>query len=134
MSYTFVRSYRHRLPFEASNTWRVSDDTYESDPGGLRISISERDRVYVVVTFWVRRFARLRVSLVAVFVVFRNRLRKMPSPDDGLDVRVSFGKVVVSLGVNEFVTCDPNGNVCDAYITSVISTGHREVEHVEVPV
>ena len=53
---------------------------------------SERDRIYVVVTFRVRRFARGRGSLGIVFVVFRNRLRKTPSPDDGLDVRVSFGK------------------------------------------
>ena len=41
-------------------------------------------------------------------------------------------KVVVSLGVKDFVTCDLNGNVCDAYITSVVSIGRREVEDVEV--
>ena len=92
MRYTFVRSYRHRLPFEASNTSHVSDDTYESDPGGLRISSSARDRVYVVLTSRVRRFARVSESLGVVFVVFRNRLRNTPSPDDGLEVRVSFGK------------------------------------------
>ena len=98
MRYTFVRSYRHRLPFEASNTLRVSDGTYESDPGGVRISSSARDRVYVFVTFRVRRFARGRGSLGLVFVVFRNRLQKTPNPDDGLDVRVSFGNSLGNVG------------------------------------
>ena len=90
MRYTFVRSYRHRLPFEVSNTLRVSDDTYEFDPGGLRISSSELDRVYVVVTFRVRLFVRGRGLLGVVFVILRNRLRETLNLDDGLDVQVSF--------------------------------------------
>ena len=41
-------------------------------------------------------------------------------------------KVVTSLGVMGFVTCDLNGNVCDVNIKSVLSLVHREVEDVEV--
>ena len=92
MRYTFVRSYRYRLLFEDSNTLCVCDGTYESDPGVLRILSSARDRGYVVVTFRVRRFVRGRRSLGVAFGLLRNRLRKKPNLDDGLDVRLSFGK------------------------------------------
>lgn len=58
MRFTSVRSYRRRLGFEASNMLRVDDDTYESDPGGRRISRSERDGLYVFVALRITRFAR----------------------------------------------------------------------------
>ena len=49
-----------------------------------------------------------------------------------LSCEYRLAKVVVSLGVNDLVTCDLNGNVCDAHITSVVSICKREVEDVEV--